>query len=695
LVVSFFVVEPRVTERRRGFGLESRGTRVVRCARAVGAHCRLANTEGDQPVAIPTSRLAPISQSEHSPLDAEMFTGSSRPAKETRARLAVVHVAATIALLASLAYLTWRALFTLGGTWWVSVPLWLLEFSAVGSFALYCFSLWDLDANPEVGEVKSTTLGVAVLIPTYNEPREVLLPTIAAAIVLEPAHSTWVLDDGDRPWVRELAESLGARYVARKDRSHAKAGNINHALPLIDADVIGILDADHVPSAGFLARTLGYFADPKVAVVQTPQDFYNVESFEHAKNRSWFWRERRRTSFNEQRIFYRAIQPGKNRWNAAFWCGTSALVRLDALREIGGVAHESVTEDMHTTIRLHRKGWRTVYHNEVLAHGLAARNADEYLSQRTRWGTGAMQILRLERPLTGPGLTLVQRVAYASTILGWFDAWRTLGYVLLPMVVLATGANPIHAPAVEFGVIFGATFLAQRAGLALLSRGYAPQGMAVLFEFVRMQSNIRATLTYFTRRERQFTVTSKQVADDRNRVRPPTLLFVLVGATLLADIWFGLTLAGLTPVTYHIVWTAYGAAGWSVFNGAILIAAVLRIHSERFATERRAAVRLKVGASVEIDGLAGALVDVSVGGALVRTAEPVDRTQGHHVIHLDLDGGITLDAEACAFHPIGDGSTFVMLRFIDGQDRGIAQLTSALFGATTQPMQSSKVAAAA
>ena len=73
------------------------------------------------------------------------------------------------------------------------------------------------------------------------------------------------------------------------------------------------------------------------------------------------------------------------------------MVRVSAVRDVGGIAFESVTEDMHTTIRLHRRKWRTVYHNEVLARGLAARDGGEYQAQRIRWGTGAMQILRQER----------------------------------------------------------------------------------------------------------------------------------------------------------------------------------------------------------------------------------------------------------------------------------------------------------
>ncbi|HVC67349.1 MAG TPA: glycosyltransferase [Acidimicrobiales bacterium] len=580
-----------------------------------------------------------------------------------------------MALLVSVVYLTWRAGFTLGTDLWISIPLWLLEIYAAVGLGLFTFSLWNLDSVRPAREAHEIDLLIAVLIPTYNEPAAVLLPTIAAAVALEPTHETWVLDDGERPWVAELAATLGANYLARTEHAHAKAGNVNYALEHIEADVLAILDADHVATEGFLTHTLGYFDDPKLAVVQTPQDFYNADSFEHDRNRSWFWRDRRDVSFSEQGLFYRGIQPGKNRWGAAFWCGTNALVRTTALREVGGVAHESVTEDIHTTIRIHRRGWRTVYHNEVLAYGLAAKDADQYQTQRVRWGTGAMQVMHQEHPLTGSGLTLTQRVAYAATLLGWFDAWRTLGYVLVPMAVVFSGANPIHAPAVTFLVAFGITFTLQRIAIGLLSRGYAPQGLAMLFEFIRMQANITATLTYLHRGERAFKVTAKAGSDGRARQQVPGLLVGLIVLTASATIWFGATVAGLTPVHYDVRWTAYGAVFWMMFNALMLISAAARIRSERFASDRRSSVRLTSGGAVQLDGTISQLLDVSVGGALVRaTGAPTDG--GFHELRIQLDDEVVvLRCVERSRQPVGAGGALVGLQFTGGQDRAVAELS--------------------
>lgn len=603
------------------------------------------------------------------------------PPPESTARKVTIHMAALVALAASLTYLSWRVGFTLGANLWISIPLWLLELHAFVGLALFTFSLWDLDCSSIPMPVVETDLRVAVLITTFNEPHEVLLPTVAAAMALAPDHETWVLDDGDRAWVRELANSLGARYLARSDHRHAKAGNLNYALGELDVDLIAQLDADHVVLPDFLSHTLGYFADPKIAVVQTPQDFYNVDSFEHDTNRSWFWRDRRSEAFNEQRLFYRAIQPGKNRWGAAFWCGTNAVIRVSALRDVGGVAYETVTEDIHTTIRMHRRAWRTVYHNEVLAHGLAARDVEEYQSQRLRWGTGAMQIMRTEHPLTSPGLNFRQRLAYSATILGWFDAWRTLGYVLIPLVVLFTGANPIRARALVFAIAFGGTFLLQRLALALLTRGYAPVGMATMFEFVRLQATISATLTFLRTGERPFHVTSKEGATKRHRNEAPWLLWLLVFLTIAAAVWFGCTFAGLTFVTYKVRWTVYGAAFWALVNSVALVAAILRIRSDRFATDRRTAVRHRIDGEVLIDGQSAHLVDVSVAGALVRFRDSKVH-EGAHILQVNFVGAgdIILRSEERSRQAIGDQGVLMSLKYCEGQDREVARLALGLFG---------------
>jgi len=587
----------------------------------------------------------------------------------------VARAVALLALAVTTAYLAWRAVATVDlAVWWLSLPLYVLELHAAIGLGLYTFSLWDVRAGPRPRPLREAGLRVAVLVPTWNEPPEVLAPTIAAAVALQPAHETWVLDDGDRPHVASLAGELGARYLRRADHGNAKAGNLNHALGVVDADVVAVLDADHVARPAFLTSTLGYFDDERVALVQTPQDFYNLESFEHS-------RTARRDGFNEQSLFYRAILPGKNRWQAAFWCGTNALLRVAALREVGGVATGTVTEDIHTTIRLHAAGWRTVYHNEVLARGLAAGGAGQYLLQRRRWGTGAMQVLRADNPLTMPGLTLAQRLAYAFTLLGWFDAWRSLGYLLLPVAALLTGAIPIRAPIATFATAFVAAFALQQLALWLLGRGWQRPWLAVLFDLVRLPSNLAATLALFGPRTTRFQVTPKGRTGERPRRTPaPRILWAVAVASAVAGAWFVATLAGRTPLHYGVPAAAFAAAAWLALNLLLVIAAIARIRAIRYGTERRASVRFPVSLPARLDGVPCTAGDLSVTGARVSAPSRLPSDPSTLILEA-LGRTVTLRCAARGRVDHPDGSQTVALELVLGQWRAIGALTHLLFNA--------------
>jgi cellulose synthase (UDP-forming) len=579
------------------------------------------------------------------------------------------------------AYLGWRTLATVElSVWWVSIPLLVLEFHAALGLALFTFSLWDVDRRPDARSVLTTTDRVAVLIPTYNESLEILTPTIAAALAMHVNHETWVLDDGDRPEVQDLAAELGAYYLARPEHSHAKAGNLNHALGVIEADFIGVLDADHVASPDFLVHTLGYFDDPGIALVQTPQEFYNTDSFEHQAGRA-----DQPDRFHEQALFYRVLQPGKNRWGGAFWCGTGAVVRVAALRDVGGVATDTITEDIHTTIRLHRRGWRTTYHNEVLARGLAASDAATYQLQRHRWGTGAMQVLRTENPLLVSGLSLGQRLSYASTLLGWFDAWRSLGYLVLPIAVLLTGAVPIHADALTFSLFFGLTLFLQQLSMRLLSRGCHRPFLSILFELVRMTPNLLATLSLATRRKVAFRVTPKgRTGDARRAASEPRLLRVLAILSLFAAAWFGLTIMGATVTHYAIPWAAYGAFGWLVLNVFLLVSAIGRVRDLRFAGERRASVRFETRFSGGFDGAACQILDLSLTGARI-SVEGVSEMDSHHLV-VEVDGqDLPIEATIRSHRPDAVGRTILGLEFLPDQNLARAGLALALFRTTVVP----------
>jgi len=612
--------------------------------------------------------------------------GRLLPVPESRRRTWTIRAIALLALADTLGYLIWRAGWTLAlDVWWVSLPLFVLEVHAFLGLSLFTFSLWDVDRRPATHDVTESGASVAILVPTYNEGLEVLTPTVAAAVAMRVPHQTWVLDDGNRPEVAGLAAELGAQYLARPTHAHAKAGNLNYALGVVKAELIGVLDADHVASPDFLVHTLGYFDDPDVALVQTPQEFYNVESFEHeggGTTSASFDADAAVTErFHEQALFYRMLQPGKNRWGGAFWCGTGAVVRVAALRDVGLVATDTITEDIHTTIRLHRRGWKTVYHNETLARGLAASDATTYQLQRHRWGTGAMQVLRKENPLVVPGLSVGQRLSYAATLLGWFDAWRSLGYVLLPIIVILTGAVPIKADALTFAAVFGTMFVLSQVSMRVLSRGCHRPVLSLLFEFVRMTPNLLATTTLFSNRRATFRVTPKgRTGDGRHRTHIPRPLTAILALTVVAGAWYALTLLGATPVRYEVPWAVHASFGWMLINVGLIWLAIRRVRSPRYAAERRSSVRFATSLTARLDGIDGTVRDVSLTGARVELPVPAAVAEDARLT-VDMRGGVPIEFTGSTRSTWTDerGRTMVGFEFDDGQHAARAQLALALF----------------
>jgi cellulose synthase (UDP-forming) len=593
-----------------------------------------------------------------------------------------------LSLAATAAYLIWRAGWTIeGASLWIALPFLAVEIHNAIGLGIFSLALWDVGEPPRPRRA-GVDRRVAVLIPTYNEPGAVLLPTIAAAVALEPVHETWVLDDGHRPEIRELASALGARYLTRASNEHAKAGNLNHALGAIDADVIAVLDSDHVPLPGFLTHTLGYFDDPRIAVVQTPQDFYNLDSFEHQRADTG--------AFSEQAVFYRAIGPGKNRWQGAFWCGTCALLRREALREVGGVAVGTLTEDIQTTIRLQRAGWKTVYHDEVLAQGLAAADGESYMLQRRRWATGAMQVLRLERPMTAPGLRFGQRLAYAATLFAWFDSWRTLAYQLLPVAILLTGAMPVASRIEVFGPIAATIFVLQFVTLRLLARGYYPPILSLIFEMLRMPAVLPATLTVFApNRSRSFRVTPKGRSGAAQATPPvPRIYTGLLALGVGSLVWMAGTFAGITPVTYTHPGAVAGAAAFLVANQLLIVAAVRRLRRPAFRGERRQSYRFPTELRGRAGGIECQIADLSLSGARIRSATGAlaeGEISGKVMLHLELPDG-PLDIGAVIQRRLPDGS--IGVAFTGAGHGDLGRLALAIFHHGSDPASEPLAAAA-
>ena len=280
---------------------------------------------------------------------------------------------------------------------------------------------------------------VDVLIPTYNEERDILERTIVGAVSLDyPNFTVWVLDDGRRSWVAELAAAKGARYLTRADNRHAKAGNINAALQRTTSDLILVLDADFVPRTHTLWRLVGFFRDPQIACVQTPQYFFNKDPTQTNLGLADRWAD-------DQRLFFDVIMPSRDAWGAAFCCGTGFVMRRSAVEAIGGsIPTDSICEDMLTSIELKRLGLQTIYLKEELCIGLAPESVKAFFVQRQRWARGQIQILFLRRGIFGPGLPFFYRLLLLPGY--WLlQLPARIVYVMVPIIFLLLGLAPLIA----------------------------------------------------------------------------------------------------------------------------------------------------------------------------------------------------------------------------------------------------------
>ena len=278
---------------------------------------------------------------------------------------------------------------------------------------------------------------VDVFIPTYNEPLDVLERSIIGALGLDyPNFDVYILDDGSRDWLRVFCEKHGAVYVARSEHSHAKAGNLNHALGQSKGDLIAVFDADFVPYRNFLKRTVGLFEYPDLRIVQTPQHFFNRDPVQRNLWIADRWPD-------EQRLFFDHLAPSLDAWNAMFCCGSCAVLRRSAIDAIGGIPTQSITEDILTSLEMLRVGFHTRYLNERLSVGLAAETLEAFYVQRQRWCQGGIQTLFLRSgPLIGSGLNILQRILLFP-IYWVFHIPARLLILLIPILYFWFGLEPL------------------------------------------------------------------------------------------------------------------------------------------------------------------------------------------------------------------------------------------------------------
>lgn len=281
---------------------------------------------------------------------------------------------------------------------------------------------------------------VDIFICTYNEGLDILLDTFEGCKNIDyPKKQVYVLDDGRRENIKNTALDYGFKYITRDNNEGYKAGNINNALPQTNGELIVIFDADHIPVKNFLNELIDFFSDEKVALVQTPQHFYNPDPIQ--KNLKFY-----DILTNEQDLFFRVLEPSISCSNSTLVAGTNFMIRRQFLEEIGGLPQESITEDMALGIKLQEKGLKVYFHDKPLAAGLAPENYKEYIVQRSRWAKGTIQIFMNEKIKKYlENMDIKQKLPYYAGLLYYMLSIPRLICVIMPAVFLIFGLKPVIA----------------------------------------------------------------------------------------------------------------------------------------------------------------------------------------------------------------------------------------------------------
>ena len=538
-----------------------------------------------------------------------------------------------LSIIVSCRYLWWRYTSTLNWNDGLDLTCGLILLAAETYSWLililgYVQTSWPLNRKPAPLPADTREWPVIdLMIPTYNEELAITRGTVYAAMGIDwPKDKLRIhlLDDGNRPSFKAFAEEVGINYIARADNRHAKAGNLNHALTLTDGELVAIFDCDHMPARSFMQLTVGWFmADPKLALVQTPHHFLSPDPFE--RNLGTF-----RNRPNEGELFYGLVQDGNDMWNAAFFCGSCAILRRSALEEIGGFAVETVTEDAHTALRLHRKGWNSAYLRIPQAAGLATESLSAHIGQRIRWARGMVQIFRTDNPLLGKGLSLFQRICYANAMMHFLVGLPRLVFLTAPLAFLLLHAYIIYAPAVMILLYVLPHMIHASLTNSRMQGAYRQTFWGEVYETVLAWYIARpTTVALFSPSRGKFNVTAKGGIMEENQfdwrtARPYLVLSALNMLGLGFEVWRILTgpKDEIITIFVSVLWVIYNLL---IIGAAVAVAAEVRQvrQTHRVQTRLPGAIKLSDGHSYPCE-----LVDYSDGGAGLQLNEPLQLPVG-------------------------------------------------------------------
>lgn len=503
---------------------------------------------------------------------------------------------------------------------------------------------------------------VDIYIPSYNESLDVVRDTVLAAQCIDYPKdklNIYLLDDGKRREFAVFAADAGVGYITRTDNSHAKAGNLNHALKFTKGELICVFDCDHVATRIFLQATVGSFLqDPKLALLQTPHYFYSPDPFERNLSLG-------KNIPNEGSLFYGPIQQGNDNWNATFFCGSCAVIRRSALEEIGGFAVETVTEDAHTALKMQRLGWKSAFLAIPLAAGLATERLVLHVIQRTRWARGMTQIFRMDNPLFGRGLTWQQRCCYLSAMLYFQFALPRVAFLTAPLAYLLFNLNIIHSSA---GLIFAYALPHLLLTIYLNSRmngRYRYSFWGEIYDIVLAFHLILPTaITMIFPKRGKFNVTDKGGLlnigyFDFTVVRPHLIVAILLTIGIIAGLVraFAHDYFAVDPKVIAL------NVGWGIYSLVFLLAAIAVARETR---QTRKTIRIDVDVPVIVHYASGIssrthTQDLSMGGCRIVVPDNRHLTDEIEEIELQLQSG----SISIPVNVIGADDEFIRLMFED------------------------------
>lgn len=307
------------------------------------------------------------------------------------------------------------------------------------------YHYWDISVPVKPKLSKNLTADV---FTTYfpGEPYEMIKETLLAIQRMKYPHTTYLCDEANDTYLKEFCKVNGIVHVTRNNRINAKAGNINNALLQASGDICLILDPDHIPMDNFLEEVIPYFEDEKIGFVQTVQAYYNIEESLVAQGAA------------EQTFhFYGPIMMTMNSYGTVNAIGANCVFRRKALDSIGGHA-PGLSEDMHTAMQLHAKGWKSIYVPKPYTKGLVPASLTAYYKQQLKWSRGTLELLVAVYPKLFNKFSWRQKLHYGILPFHYLSGFIILISLLIPIISLFAATTPWKGNVVNFGLIFSPVF---------------------------------------------------------------------------------------------------------------------------------------------------------------------------------------------------------------------------------------------